>query len=580
VSRYGIDVWGWTQEIARRCASQGIAFTVDPKAQCPMTDGKTITVPPLPDNASADDYAIHRGAIIHEVGHVLRPEAFEIVKKERVKPGSTLWACMNICEDAAQERASAEKYRGDRLSLAAMHGAVMRRQIRMANAHTPETVSPEAHKLAAGCAVSLASAADWSHDMAGTATEYVTALDRCLPGLRDLTKELMVEGWSDRMRAARSPLDAWNVAESLHKRLFPEKSDAESRKPADDSDNSEGKEGEGKGDAEGEAEKGEGEGKPVKGVIPWELLMHSEHNQEDLGTVAPSSINWDGKPRAATGGRYYPSQEVKDIRPRAAAIAEAEQLRFPVELVQQVRLLLQARARVRWEHEKLDGRLHRRNLTRVMMPRVGDGTFNRSVFSKKGEALKLDCAVTVLVDSSGSMSGEKYLAASSAAVALYDLCAVALRVPCEVLGFTTSGGGPRYFNFKPYAAPRIDRIQLAAKLRQVQHDHSLAGNADGDAILFAVHRMLPRRETRKILIVLSDGCPADSIGGGDADTNLLSAIKQARATPGIEVYGIGIRDTNVRRYYSPTAPVVNRADEVPAALVTVLRDVLQRKGPV
>lgn len=573
-----IDNWAWHQEIARRCGSMGIGFRVDPDAPTASTDGKTVVVPALPAHATRDDFMIHRGSVIHECGHVIRPEAFKILEREKLKMGSPLWACMNIVEDAAQERALADAYRGDRITLAAMHAAILRRQTTKMAAMEPGDVNDEGMKLAAAFAVSLYSARDWSRDMATVYGDYVRAMDRLTPGVTALAGDLIREGYADQIRNAGPPSGAWAAARALYARLFPDKPEQENKQSA--AEQAAAAKGKTK---PGKMEKGEADGEPVPGRIPWNLLFHSDHSEE-MGVPCESSIDWTGKPVTREGAAYFTKHTVEKVTATAGATASAALMRFPAELVQQVRVLLQSLARVKWAHEKLEGRLDKRNLTRVLMPRVGDGTFNRSVFSRQVPKMELDCAVTVLVDCSGSMAGDKYESACEAATSLYDLCGIALRVPCEVLGFTTAYNGefdgPKYLEFKPFRESRVPRETVAARLLSFR---SLRGNADGDAILFAAKRLLGRKESRRILIVLSDGAPADSVEAmndmGSADVNLVAAIATARATPGLEVYGLGIMDSNVRRYYSPKAPVVKRVTDVPAALLEVLRDILQRKAP-
>jgi cobalamin biosynthesis protein CobT len=173
------------------------------------------------------------------------------------------------------------------------------------------------------------------------------------------------------------------------------------------------------------------------------------------------------------------------------------------------------------------------------------------------------------------MSGEKHACAAQAAVALYDLFARALRVPCEILGFTTARA-PLYWIFKSFQERRIDRHVLGARILSREVCNNMASNPDGDAILFAWERIRTQKQTRKVIVVLSDGSPSESASRDPAAT-LEAAIRAVRAQRGGEIYGIGIQDTNVRRFYSPNAPVINHPSEVTGALIHTLQDVLQRK---
>lgn len=594
------DAWTWGQEARRRCADVGVAFIFDPNVPGPCTDGHTIRVPPLPEDASQDDLTLLRHAVIHECGHHLRPEAFAIAKSERLKPNSPLMVLLNIVEDAAQERASAVRWRGDRASLAAGHRTMCSRQIaKVASDGPPAKPAPdEAHKYAAAVGVTLVAGSDWSPDMVAMAAPWAAALDVRMPGTAQLFTDLIREGWDARVRAVDTVAEAYALAREMFARLFPGESEEESKQPekSEESDGDGDKAGKGKKakgakDGDGKAtgagdgratERGDGEDSDAGGVIPWELIYHSDHATPEDGASesghALTRIDFTGK---STEGAptFHTSQKAEKVSATAGSTATARSYPFPAPLINTVRRLLQARTRVRWDHERTEGRLDKRNLTRVVMPRVGDGTFNKSVFQRRAESMSLDVCVTVLVDCSGSMKrGGKYEKAAEAAMCLSDLAAGSLRVPCEILGFTThhADDGPRYYEFKTYAERRVAREVIGARLLAIREDsRSLWGNADGDAVLWAASRMRDRREARRILVVLSDGSPTDAATGGDADVNLTAAIRAVRAGGACEVYGIGILDSNVRRYYSPTAPVITDVAEIPAALVAVLSDVLQ-----
>ena len=88
---------------------------------------------------------------------------------------------------------------------------------------------------------------------------------------------------------------------------------------------------------------------------------------------------------------------------------------------------------------------------------------------------------------------------------------------------------------------------------------------------WAAHRLLARDEKRKILIVLSDGNPT-CVEDGYADAGLKMVTEDLQSRPDMELYGIGIMDTNVRRYYGDNARVINRADELDEVLLDTLKE--------
>jgi hypothetical protein len=513
----------------------------------------------MPADATRDDFLIYRRSFLHELGHVARREVFSIQQRDGFKSGTRRWFCLNAIEDSAQERDMARANPGDRIALTEGNDALLARmvtQLAKQPAPGPEITDEQldhARKVSALSALILKSSSDWCTQSGKWADAMLDVRDRTLPGTRALWDELESEGWAERVRTVGNCENVARLADELFRRLWPDE-------PPEQSEEQQQQESEALGN-----------------VIPWRLLMTSDHAEGDDRDREPhpSRVDWDGKTCRNTVA-WYPHETV--TRTKAAGVQPDT---HPSDaLAQEIRRLLQSLARVRWRPEKLHGRLDKRNLSRVAMPRVGDGTWNRSIFKQRDPVFTLDAAVTLLVDTSGSMAGDKYAAAANASTALYQLFSRSLRVPTEVIGFTTghhSGPGghhPAYFVHKAFAE-RIVRPDMIYG-RMLATAQYMSGNADGDAVMYALSRIERRRESRRIIVVLSDGSPTESYSC-DADSALQQAIATARKTRGVEVYGIGIMDTNVRRYYSPQAPIIRRPSEIAPALITALRDILQRK---
>ena len=148
-------------------------------------------------------------------------------------------------------------------------------------------------------------------------------------------------------------------------------------------------------------------------------------------------------------------------------------------------------------------------------------------FKKEKETDFRDTVVSLLIDNSGSMRGRPITVAAMSA----DILARTLErcgVKVEILGFTTrawkggqsrehwlAAGKPanpgrlndlRHIIYKPADAPwRRARKNLGLMLRE----GILKENIDGEALLWAHNRLLPRTEERQILMVISDGAPVD-----------------------------------------------------------------------
>lgn len=178
-------------------------------------------------------------------------------------------------------------------------------------------------------------------------------------------------------------------------------------------------------------------------------------------------------------------------------------------------------------------------------------------------------AITCLVDHSGSLrqNDNKQLAVSSAeAVAQM---AFKLRVPFEVLGFTT-----RYWRGEPLREVWLGRGKpdspgrLCALRHIVYSDFTqknvpsmkamflpniLKENVDGEALLWAIERGRASDRDRHLLVVISDGAPVDDSTLDSNDElflmnhlkDVVSAIERDETT---ELLGFGI-DYSVSRVY-------------------------------
>jgi cobaltochelatase CobT len=101
-------------------------------------------------------------------------------------------------------------------------------------------------------------------------------------------------------------------------------------------------------------------------------------------------------------------------------------------------------------------------------------------------------------------------------------------------------------------------------------------NPDGEALTWAAGRLAARKARRRLLFVLSDGCPSTS----DGDPAILRSDLHARvaevSTQGIELVGIGIQDDSVEEFY-PHAVVVRKLHELPAVAFATLSRMLARR---
>jgi cobalamin biosynthesis protein CobT len=246
------------------------------------------------------------------------------------------------------------------------------------------------------------------------------------------------------------------------------------------------------------------------------------------------------------------------------------------------------------------GRLHSGGLHKLM---VNDDR----VFRRRHENRSKDTAVGLLIDNSGSMcAGARGYGPSLdnklgvAMAAGYALSSTLERVGIahEVLGFTTAGYTPppgwslsiiqaeqartgiRYSRTEPIYMPIYkefeERLNPTVRSRFAQaalEQTFCAANVDGESVETALTRLLRRRESRKVLIVLSDGRPASAGAIGSDLFSHLHKVVENGTKMGVDIIGIGIMDESVKTFY-PKYAVLNRLEALPGEVMGVLKRVL------
>jgi len=230
---------------------------------------------------------------------------------------------------------------------------------------------------------------------------------------------------------------------------------------------------------------------------------------------------------------------------------------------------LQSKGRI-WTKDLDTGRLDTRTLHR---PFIGD----KRIFKNKLKKDKVNTAVTLLVDCSGSMSGRKFDTAIQLAAIMCDALEMA-NVPCEVLGFTTGSiSGTPNFGVRREGVVHIifktfDEMASAFRDKWYGAAGVLRNNVDGEAVLWAAKRLIKRTEERKVLFVLSDGRPAGYVDA-DMGKHLKDSVKKVEKT-GIEVLGVGIMTNAPKRYYTNNV-VYNGLSELMAGFYKRISDMLR-----
>lgn len=246
-----------------------------------------------------------------------------------------------------------------------------------------------------------------------------------------------------------------------------------------------------------------------------------------------------------------------------------------------------------WEFDLEEGMLDPARLSRVVVDPLQPLSFKR----EKDTDFR-DTVVTLLLDNSGSMRGRPITVAATCA----DILARTLErcgVKVEILGFTTRAwkGGQsreawlaankpanpgrlndlRHIIYKAADAPwRRARKNLGLMMRE----GLLKENIDGEALDWAHKRLLGRPESRKILMMISDGAPVDdstlSVNPGNyLERHLRYVIEDIETRSPVELIAIGIGH-DVTRYYRRAVTIVD-AEELGGAMTEKLAELFDEQ---
>jgi len=176
-------------------------------------------------------------------------------------------------------------------------------------------------------------------------------------------------------------------------------------------------------------------------------------------------------------------------------------------------------------------------------------------------------AVAVLLDESGSMcSCDRATYARAAAIIMYDFCH-AMRIPIMVYGHSTG-----YDCVDLYSYAEFNTIDSKDQYRLM--DISARGsNRDGAALRFVAEQLTRRREEIKILILVSDGQPADDGYIGTAAEEDLRGIKAEYSKKGIHLIAaaIGSDKERIERIYGDSFLDITDLEKFPYTITKVIK---------
>ena len=204
-----------------------------------------------------------------------------------------------------------------------------------------------------------------------------------------------------------------------------------------------------------------------------------------------------------------------------------------------------------------------RRLDAHAIARLDGRVFCKNALPNEAPAL----SVGLLLDESGSMcSCDRATYARATAIILYDFCR-ALDIPIMVYGHSTSSGRVDLYSYAEFdAIDRDDRYRL-------MDISSRGSNRDGAALRYVAEQLAKRTEDVKILMLVSDGQPADSGYYGTAAEEDLRGVKQEYQRKGIlfVAAAIGADKDNIERIYGDSFLDITNLNKLPVKLAGIIK---------
>jgi len=378
---------------------------------------------------------------------------------------------------------------------------------------------------------------------------------------------------------------------------------------SDQGDNVDGEEMEGSSGEDEEGEEGEGEDRdqmpPDTEQERDDADNSGEDKADDSGESQEPDVDYDEikdsleknglmSPKDSGGGRkvrdafarlgeqdntpYIPSTraaKVYDMRIEARTYRSGGDLnqrssrRYleSMNLSKKIKKYLMTLSQTGFSYGHSKGKLHAKSITKIYTQK------HPKIFKKRDSSrIEQDTAITLLLDCSGSMMGYMFDVAVASCIAISEVL-TSIQIPVEILGFTDNfSDRNEYFIFKHFSDITVGRDEMYRRFSHRLVD--LRGNEDGTAVLFAMERLLKRKERSKSLIVLSDGEPTGT-GIGYTSQFLKDITKDIEDKGLVNLCGIGIQTDAVEEYYTNNY-VLKGVEDLEEALLKVIRQQIIR----
>ena len=569
------------------------------------TDGSTIVLPALPQGMefSREDVLAIRGYLDHEAGHI-RHTDFTLIKPFGDAHGREAHAIANCLEDIRLEAAVMREYPGSEKNIRGIFDSIKEKEVGFITGH-PELYGDKATINNVTAAITTLGREDY---LSSNYKEGVMHMIQ--PKWQAWGRK-----WREEVLKCKNTKEVMNMALEI-KKLLDETTQMEQEKPEE----GKGDPQEGKGldgnpedftfDPNGDPTKGgkgkpqEGKGKEVEGpTAPSEdiskfcdTLLKDRVDQFLKYKTTDKKVKYRvfttkyDEVFSTTSSNKRADQRVDTMKRGTSQGYEKVKSKIGGQvntMKARLRRALMAKERRDWDFGREFGKLDTKRLVSGFQGAQG-------IFKQRKDRVEANTSVMLLVDLSGSMSGNKVEVARDSVVAFAE-CLEGTQLKYEVNGFDN---GSRYtdglqeainkqkngsavfhrveplniFQFKKFDDPlRVSKGAIGAIGEMAN-----GNNSDRDAVLWCLQRLAQQRTQRKILIVLSDGSPANATINTSRDEltkALTDVVSSAMKDYGVECVGIGIQADHVSEIYKQSV-VINDVKDLSGGIFSQLSELL------
>lgn len=277
--------------------------------------------------------------------------------------------------------------------------------------------------------------------------------------------------------------------------------------------------------------------------------------------------------------KQEPSEELKELRKTIRtelaknehAYEETMREVLPIieELEQDLREIFIARRETAWKGGyKFGKRIDIKK--RIQEKAKGIPAVESKAWEKRKLPEEKDYAISLLVDLSGSMQGEKIQETFKAVVVLAEVLNK-LSLNIEILGFNN-----KLYPYQEYGSMISQAIRKKmGEMREEVSGEGARWNDDGWALGEASKRLAKQKAQEKFLITLSDGMPEESPAHSGSEYDLRNVIKKIKETTNQKLIGLGIGpDTRHVETYYPNSVAEIGVEEMSKKIADLIREVI------